>query len=112
MMLVHTGKKRSASSIAAEQIKRTKSKEIQTDLDEIFQLVMESEKILSNLDNEGLEDLGNLLNEYWNIKRTLTNKISAGYLNSIYEKGIKLGAYGGKLCGAGGGGFFPFHNAL
>ena len=108
MMLVHTGKKRSASSIAAEQIKRTKSKEIQTDLDEIFQLVMESEKILSNLDNEGLEDLGNLLNEYWNIKRTLTNKISAGYLNSIYEKGIKLGAYGGKLCGAGGGGFFLF----
>ena len=41
-------------------------------------------------------------------KRTLTNKISAGYLNSIYEKGIKLGAYGGKLCGAGGGGFFLF----
>jgi D-glycero-alpha-D-manno-heptose-7-phosphate kinase len=42
------------------------------------------------------------------IKRSLTKKISADYLDEMYDKGLRMGAYGGKLCGAGGGGFFLF----
>jgi D-glycero-alpha-D-manno-heptose-7-phosphate kinase len=108
MMLVHTGKKRSASSIAAEQIKKTKDNKIDNNLKDIYQTVSEAEKLITKFDQNAPKEIGSLLNDYWNIKKTLTKKISADYLDEIYEKGIKMGAYGGKLCGAGGGGFFLF----
>ena len=44
----------------------------------------------------------------WKIKRQFTNKISDKYLDNIYNKALSLGCYGGKLLGAGGGGFFIF----
>tara|TARA_B100000900_G_scaffold409673_1_gene426034 strand:+ start:9445 stop:10446 length:1002 start_codon:yes stop_codon:yes gene_type:complete len=108
MLLVHTGKKRSASSIAAEQIKKTKSKRINNSLNEIFKTVSEAEKLLTKFNDNTIKEIGLLLNEYWMIKRSLTKKISADYLDEMYEKGLSMGAYGGKLCGAGGGGFFLF----
>ena len=45
----------------------------------------------------------------WGIKRTITNKITTNEIDDIYEKGIKAGALGGKLLGAGGGGFILFY---
>ncbi len=108
MMLVHTGKKRQASSIASEQIKKTKNNQIDSNLEEIFKMVNEAEDILINLDENKLKDLGFLLKSSWEIKKTLTSKISSRYLDDIYRSGLDLGAYGGKLCGAGGGGFFLF----
>lgn len=108
MMLVHTGKKRSASSIAAEQIKKTKSNKINNNLKNIYQTVSEAEKLLTKFNDNAIKEIGSLLNEYWMIKRSLTKKISANYLDEIYDKGLSMGAYGGKLCGAGGGGFFLF----
>ena len=66
---------------------------------------------LSILTNHSLNlDLfGELLNDQWKIKRSLTNKISNKDIDLIYELGIDSGAIGGKLLGAGGGGFMLFY---
>ena len=53
-------------------------------------------------------ELGNLLNISWNNKKILANKISNCKIDEIYENGKKAGVFGGKLLGAGGGGFFMF----
>tara|TARA_Y100000992_G_scaffold302625_1_gene277765 strand:- start:3705 stop:4706 length:1002 start_codon:yes stop_codon:yes gene_type:complete len=108
MILVFTGKKRSASKIASEQIEKTKNNKINQDLNEIYEMVEEGEKIFSNFNKSTPKEIGNLLNEYWKIKKGLTSKISMNKIDDIYENAIKTGAYGGKLCGAGGGGFFLF----
>ena len=52
-----------------------------------------------------MDDFGKLLHESWNIKRGLTSKISSPYIDQIYDTARKAGAVGGKLLGAGGGGF-------
>jgi D-glycero-alpha-D-manno-heptose-7-phosphate kinase len=56
-----------------------------------------------------LDDFGHLLNESWQLKRSITQKISNDFIDSVYERGIKAGAIGGKLLGAGGGGFIAFY---
>ena len=61
-----------------------------------------------NKEKLDLKKLGILLDENWQIKQKFTNKISNKYLNKIYRKAIYSGCYGGKLLGAGGGGFFLF----
>ena len=57
---------------------------------------------------EDIIDFGKLLHETWMIKRKLTNKITTPSIDDIYETGIKAGALGGKLLGAGGGGCILF----
>jgi D-glycero-alpha-D-manno-heptose-7-phosphate kinase len=61
-----------------------------------------------NNKNLDLKKLGLLLDENWQIKQKFTNNISNPYLNKIYKNAISSGCYGGKLLGAGGGGFFLF----
>ena len=56
-----------------------------------------------------LYDFGLSLNEAWQAKRKFSNKISSPELDSIYNKALNNGAIGGKLLGAGGGGFFLFY---
>ena len=51
---------------------------------------------------------GKLLNESWQIKRTLSSKVSTPYIDEIYETARRAGAIGGKILGAGGGGFILF----
>jgi D-glycero-alpha-D-manno-heptose-7-phosphate kinase len=53
-------------------------------------------------------DIGLFLQQQWELKRTLTDSVSSEHINSIYNAAIEAGAYGGKLMGAGGGGFFMF----
>ena len=67
-------------------------------------MVDEAENILVN-ENRDLDDFGRLLNEAWMLKRSTGNKISTNEINLIYDRAIKAGALGGKLLGAGGGGF-------
>ena len=55
-----------------------------------------------------ITDFGRLMHETWMIKRSLTSKITTSEIDKIYEKAIKAGALGGKLLGAGGGGFILF----
>jgi len=91
--------------IATEQVKMTPHK--RKELDMILQLVNEAEAILTS-PSRSLDDFGRLLHESWQIKRTLTQKISNANIDEIYEAGLNAGALGGKLLGAGGGGFMLF----
>ena len=56
-----------------------------------------------------LSKFGESLHKAWEIKKSLSSKISNNYLNNIYEEALKNGAVGGKLLGAGGGGYFLFY---
>jgi D-glycero-alpha-D-manno-heptose-7-phosphate kinase len=73
----------------------------------MLQLVDEAEAILAS-PNRPVGEFGRLLHESWQIKRSLTQKISNANLDEIYEAGLSAGALGGKLLGAGGGGFMLF----
>jgi D-glycero-alpha-D-manno-heptose-7-phosphate kinase len=77
------------------------------ELDTILQLVDEAESIIAS-PVRSLDEFGRLLHESWKIKRTLTQKISNASIDEIYEAGLSAGALGGKLLGAGGGGFMLF----
>lgn len=104
LMLFFTGFTRTASEIAAEQIKNMphKKRELKT----IHQMVDEAISILNG--NNDLSTFGNLLNESWKLKRSLSSKVSMPYIDDIYNTALKSGAIGGKLLGAGGGGFILF----
>lgn len=105
LALFFTGFSRTASEIAQEQLRLTphKTRELNT----MLQFVDEAEAILAN-PNRSIDEFGRLLHESWQIKRTLTQKISNSSIDEIYEAGLSAGALGGKLLGAGGGGFMLF----
>jgi len=105
LMLFFTGFARTASQIAGEQIEKTPEKK--NELNRIFEMVDEAISIL-NSNSSDITDLGRLMHETWMIKRSLTNKITTPPIDKIYETAMKAGALGGKLLGAGGGGFILF----
>ncbi len=105
LALYFTGFSRFASEIAQEQLRMTPHKK--QELDTMLQFVNEAEAIIANPDRP-LHEFGRLLHESWQIKRTLTQKISNATIDEIYEAGLSAGALGGKLLGAGGGGFMLF----
>jgi D-glycero-alpha-D-manno-heptose-7-phosphate kinase len=101
LMLFFTGLSRTASEIAGKQVETTKNK--QKELKTMYQMVPEGIDILKG--TRDLAAFGELLHESWKIKRELTDKISNPYIDEIYEAARSAGALGGKLLGAGGGGF-------
>lgn len=101
LMLFFTGTFRYASQIAAEQVESIPEK-IQ-ELKEISNLVDEGEKILAG--GGDLNEFGRLLHENWMLKRGLSGRISTSEIDRIYQSAREAGAVGGKLLGAGGGGF-------
>jgi len=105
LALYFTGFSRTASEIAQEQLKMTPHKK--QELETMVQLVNEAEAIITN-PNRPVDEFGRLLHEGWQIKRTLTQKISNASIDEIYQAGLSAGALGGKLLGAGGGGFMLF----
>ena len=105
LMLFFTGYPRYASEIAAEQIRRTPEKT--RELMAMMNMVDEATNIL-NSSKDVLMDFGKLLHESWKIKRSLTTHITNLQIDKVYEAGMEAGAIGGKLLGAGGGGFMIF----
>lgn len=105
LALYFTGFSRTASEIAAEQLKATPLKE--KELNMMLALVDEAQAIIAN-PNRSLIEFGRLLHDGWQIKRTLTQRISSAHIDELYEAGLSVGALGGKLLGAGGGGFMLF----
>lgn len=77
-------------------------------LKEMHSLVDKAEKILTDSKSD-LDDFGRLLDHTWNLKKQTGSAISTGAIDKLYEKGKKAGALGGKLLGAGGGGFLVFY---
>lgn len=77
-------------------------------LKKMHELVDEAESVLTDK-NRNLDDFGRLLNTTWLLKKGTGKVISTGSIDELYEKGIEAGALGGKLLGAGGGGFLVFY---
>jgi D-glycero-alpha-D-manno-heptose-7-phosphate kinase len=106
LALYFTGFSRTASEIAQEQIRLTSQRK--HELATMLQFVDEAESIVTN-PGRTLDDFGRLMHEGWQIKRSLTQKITNPQIDEIYEAGLSAGALGGKLLGAGGGGFMLFY---
>jgi D-glycero-alpha-D-manno-heptose-7-phosphate kinase len=94
-----------ASEIALEQQKMTphKKRELYT----MLPMVGEAENVVLNA-GRPRDEFGRLLHESWQLKRWLRQKISNPDIDEIYQAGLSAGALGGKLLGAGGGGFMLF----
>jgi len=105
LLMFFTGFSRRASTIAAEQIKNTPKKE--KELRAMLTLAHQAKDAL--ISNRNLDEFGELLHESWCIKKTLSSKITTPFIDEFYEKARSAGAIGGKLLGAGGGGFMVFY---
>ena len=77
-------------------------------LTEMLSLVDAAEEVLTNK-SEPLSKFGRLLDTTWRLKRNAGSRVSTGTIDALYERGIAAGALGGKLLGAGGGGFLVFY---
>lgn len=105
MLLFFTGLARNASTIAGDKIANLekKAQQIRT----MVQMVDEAQAILQN-PRRSINEIGQLLHDSWQLKRELAASITSSTIDDIYEAGRKAGAIGGKLLGAGGGGFMLF----
>ena len=101
LMLFFTGFARFSGKIAAAQEKSISEK--LTELNEMKKLVDEAQQIL--VSKSDLNEFGRLLDYTWKLKRGITSIISNDSIDEMYSRAIKAGALGGKLLGAGGGGF-------
>lgn len=106
LLLCFTGFSRTASEIAKEQINQIYDKK--NELNTIKNITKEALEILLN-NKYSINEFGKLLNDQWEIKKKLSNKITNRHINDIYNTAINNGALGGKLLGAGGGGFILFY---
>ena len=105
MLLFFTGISRFSSEIARDKVSNF-SNHFQ-ELTQIKAMVDEGMSILQN-PSTPIIDFGKLMHESWKLKRSLSVKVSTPKIDEIYEAGIKAGAIGGKILGAGGGGFILF----
>jgi len=105
LLLCFTGFSRTAEIIAKKQIDVTPKKE--KELYKMLEILNEAKEVLYNK-KIPIEEFGKLLNEQWFLKKNLTKHISNPQIDEIYNTAIESGAIGGKLLGAGGGGFMVF----
>lgn len=105
LLFFFTGKSRSANKNLDQQKKNLKKNTIG-----LIKLKNSTHLFIKEFKKKDLNlfRIGKILDNTWKIKRQFTNKISDKYLDNIYNKALSLGCYGGKLLGAGGGGFFIF----
>lgn len=109
LFMFFTGFTRFSSDIQKinNENKNGKEKKEET-LKKMYELVDEAEKILTDK-NRDLDDFGRLLDYSWKLKKQTGKAVSTSNIDALYERGIKAGALGGKLLGAGGGGFLVFY---
>jgi D-glycero-alpha-D-manno-heptose-7-phosphate kinase len=105
LMLFYTGLRRTASEVAASYVTDIGARTKQ--LTRMRQMVDEGMRILGG--NDSLEAFGDLLDEAWRLKRSLSGVVSNTQVDEIYAEARRAGARGGKLLGAGGGGFVLFY---
>lgn len=104
LLLFFTGFSRYASEIAKEQVERIPQNG--KGLREMFEMVHHGIDIINS--NRDICEFGKLLHDCWRLKRTLSDKIATPPIDDIYSAAMRAGAIGGKLLGAGGGGFILF----
>ncbi len=101
MLLLYTGKTRSASAVLTEQ--KSKTSEKREALREMAKLAYNMKQKLE--ESAPISQIGELLNEGWQIKKSLASGIADNQIDEWYERAIRAGSWGGKILGAGGGGF-------
>lgn len=111
LLYFRTGIQRDAASVLSDQKDQADKKDKTSRalihaLDDIKDLGKQAKKYLLN---EHIDDFGKTLHEHWLIKKRLSKKVSNQQIDEWYEAGIKAGALGGKIMGAGGGGWFVFY---
>jgi D-glycero-alpha-D-manno-heptose-7-phosphate kinase len=109
LLLFYTGLSRSAGSILTDQVIKSSQNntEMQTNLDYVKKLGYQARELIVK---EDLHAYGELMNEHWKYKQKRSKGISNELINSVYEIAMRHGAIGGKLVGAGGGGFLMFYS--
>jgi len=105
LMLFFTGLSRFSSSMASRQIANMDAKE--RNLRRMREMVDEAQAIITSPARPMLE-IGTLMRDAWQLKRDLADGVSTSEIDTIFEAGLAAGAVGGKLLGAGGGGFIAF----
>lgn len=104
MLLFYTGISRDASSVAADQISAIPRRS--DELHEMQRMVDLATEMLTG--DADLTEFGRLMHEAWLLKRSISDKIAPAFVDDIYDRAMRAGASGGKLLGAGGGGFMLF----
>ena len=107
LLMFYTGITRYAHAVLEEQMEKTKNEMITSELAQMKSLVKTGIEILQG--NVDLSKFGELLHQSWILKKGLSESITNSHLDEIYQRAINSGAIGGKLLGAGGGGFFIFY---
>ncbi len=106
LLMFFTGFTRFSSDV--QKANALGKEEKQAQLKEMYSLVDTAQQVLTDKDSD-LDKFGLLLDHTWRLKRQAGTAVSTDSINELYEKGIKAGALGGKLLGAGGGGFLIFY---
>ena len=106
LMMFYIGNQRSASNILAEQKKNTAAEDKFKALQHMVELVYDLE---ATLIKGALDDFGHIMHENWILKQKLASGISNPLITELYDTAMNNGAMGGKLLGAGGGGFMLFY---
>lgn len=108
LLMFYTGYQRSASEVLSEQNESTKKDEgaVVSNLHKIKEI---GAKICTALEDGNVDAIGPLFHQHWMSKRKLSGKVSNAAIDELYETGMRNGATGGKLIGAGGGGFIVFY---
>lgn len=102
LLLFFTGISRDASSVLTEQKKNMKKEREYNSLKKLNELTLDLKESFGNAD---ISKLGEILHKGWELKKNLSEKISNSEIDRHYERALELGASGGKIAGAGGGGF-------
>lgn len=108
ILLFYVGKSRSADDILAVQNKASSKGDSQT-LDRLHQIKEIGLRTKTAFERGEIDTFGDLLHEHWTAKRKLSKGVSDPEIDELYEAGRSLGALGGKIIGAGGGGFMMFY---
>lgn len=106
LLMFFTGFTRFSSDV--QRINQKTAKEKQEHLCKMLDLVDEAEKVLTD-ETIDLDNFGYLLDQTWRLKCLTGTKVTTGSIDELYEKALEAGALGGKLLGAGGGGFLVFY---
>ena len=106
LMMFYTGQLHSASAILKEQKQNITAGEKEANQLKICELAY---KLREELQKNNIDAMGEILHQNWLLKKTLANGISNPAIDDAYEKALSAGAIGGKLLGAGGGGFLLFY---
>jgi len=108
LLIFYTGQQRKNNKILSEQDKSTKNNDKEV-LDSLHYIKQSGYKILDIVQSGNLDELGIMFKDHWEMKKKLSSGVTNDRIDSIYNTALKNGAIGGKVSGAGGGGFFTFY---